>query len=569
MAVHIRAYISIEKSLTIRLKSTLAVLAAGYRRKVMSAVAKGEWEDAASIAYGIDLSPVFYKNLPYINYASYAAMLFGASRLTKNLKKSAVAKGDYSAQVKKATALLRKSITQNVARAMTKSLLLDIKDAFNEATVQKGDVVGHPFRGNQYTDGSALVEVTDVKEFRDRVVMERGEAMKGSSGTKEEKSRLHHAYGIIRLVGTTNDDDELSSQVRKVYEYGGKLASAVTYGLHKESGNVYVPALASVKKGEGTRLMKEVTKFAKKHATGVELVSLPDAKSFYEKLGFVPTADTEGDLTPMLLSYKDLVAKKEDGDEPVGVFCAGPGYSVTKKAERLAQPFTSFRDDGDSTLRLVSQLHTSRLSAFGFTAEAEVLGVQQYQLTEQLDNRICPVCEEMHGKVFSVASARGSLASILDTNDPDELSELQPWPDQSERGLEELVGLSEEELVARNWHIPPFHPGCRGLLVAVGDAVDLPVDEDQSSPQGDQLEAQVDDVADSISPAEVPNDTIADFADFGIDIDAQSLRLWNKTLGITIEEAMTVGLVAEDLALLAEAGVADAIITAIAAHSLS
>lgn len=142
-----------------------------------------------------------------------------------------------------------------------------------------------------------------------------------------------------------------------------------------------------------------------------------------------------------------------------------------QKAERFVNPFVSFRERAESqaanTLQLVATLHASRLSAYGFTAEADVLNVSEYEISAQLDNRVCPICEYMDGKVFRVADARASLNEILREKNPEALETLQPWPDQSKDGVEYFQSLSDEELVDKNWHIPPFHPGCRCLLVHV------------------------------------------------------------------------------------------------------
>lgn len=151
---------------------------------------------------------------------------------------------------------------------------------------------------------------------------------------------------------------------------------------------------------------------------------------------------------------------------------AGSGKLLKlEKAERFVNPFVSFRERAESqaanTLQLVATLHASRLSAYGFTAEADVLNVSEYEISAQLDNRVCPICEYMDGKVFRVADARASLNEILREKNPEALETLQPWPDQSKDGVEYFQSLSDEELVDKNWHIPPFHPGCRCLLVHV------------------------------------------------------------------------------------------------------
>lgn len=138
--------------------------------------------------------------------------------------------------------------------------------------------------------------------------------------------------------------------------------------------------------------------------------------------------------------------------------------------KRILEAFVSFRDEGDQMMQTISALHTSRVSAYGFTAEAEATGVTKYEISAQLDNRVCPVCEEMDGQEFEVEDARASLDQILHVSDPEDLRTLQPWPSQSAHDVSEMALMTPDELVDRNWHVPPYHPDCRCLLVPVDSA---------------------------------------------------------------------------------------------------
>lgn len=153
---------------------------------------------------------------------------------------------------------------------------------------------------------------------------------------------------------------------------------------------------------------------------------------------------------------------------------ADPTNPTPKKPQRILRDFQTFmRDSGKAYLDIASSLHTSRVSAYGFTAEALALGIEEYQINEQLDNRICPVCAQMHGKRFKVRDARASLDVVTRVSDPDQLKLLQPWPKKNKATLEAITAMTPEELVGKNWHIPPFHPRCRGMLSRVGKVPEL------------------------------------------------------------------------------------------------
>jgi hypothetical protein len=189
---------------------------------------------------------------------------------------------------------------------------------------------------------------------------------------------------------------------------------------------------------------------------------------------------------------------------------------IAKADGRILSPMVSFQITGDEMLQLIAQLHTSRLSGYGFTAEAEVLNIEEYQITEQLDNRICPICRIMHRKKFKVADARRSLETILHADNPDDLVNLQPWPDRSKQGVEDFSQLTNDQLVARNWHIPPYHPGCRGLLVKVGSAPKLVETPTHTTAVTNNYKV-----------------TLDTFDQLGIKIgDVNAMDIWNEYVGV-------------------------------------
>jgi GNAT superfamily N-acetyltransferase len=122
--------------------------------------------------------------------------------------------------------------------------------------------------------------------------------------------------------------------------------------------------------------------------------------------------------------------------------------------------------NGRALVQLTSSLHTSRLSAYGYTLEAAVSGHSYFKVSEQLDIRICPVCREMHGKEFPIGDAFTRLDKQLRLDDLSTLKSTAPWPRQSKHDLSILRNMTSEEIVAKGWDTPPYHPGCRGVLIA-------------------------------------------------------------------------------------------------------
>jgi hypothetical protein len=121
---------------------------------------------------------------------------------------------------------------------------------------------------------------------------------------------------------------------------------------------------------------------------------------------------------------------------------------------------------------------TSRLVSYGFLAQAQESGIAAYQVTEVLDEVICPVCLVMHGKTFEVKREHAKLEQTLQLQDPEALKTAAPWPKQSDEAVAKLKQLSDAEIQARGWGSPPYHPLCRGQLVPLGAVEEMmPVQE--------------------------------------------------------------------------------------------
>lgn len=192
--------------------------------------------------------------------------------------------------------------------------------------------------------------------------------------------------------------------------------------------------------------------------------------------------------------------------------------SVQKAAKpRYVKEFVDFTEEGDDMLQLISSLHSSRLAVWGFAAEAEVLGLTQYKLSAVLDGRTSDFCRMINGKTFEVEDARKSINEILSVENPDDVKVLQPWPKQDKASMEELSGLTAQELTARGLHIPPFHPKCRTMLVRVGKTPRL------TKPQVEEERQKI------------PNVTATKemFENLGLEMSDETLQHWNAYVGVS------------------------------------
>lgn len=185
------------------------------------------------------------------------------------------------------------------------------------------------------------------------------------------------------------------------------------------------------------------------------------------------------------------------------------GIPITVQKAAAVRPFVTFQQSGDEMLQLVSSLHTSRLGSWGFVAESDLMGWREYKLNAVLDGRTSEFCRLIHGKTFRIDDARGIIDQAVHADDPNALKEIQPWPRQTAANLKMFSGMSADEMVAAKLHVPPFHPGCRTLMVPVSDKTRLkkPVVTQQVLPEYDS--------------------TREDFKTIGLPISKKQLATWN------------------------------------------
>lgn len=148
-------------------------------------------------------------------------------------------------------------------------------------------------------------------------------------------------------------------------------------------------------------------------------------------------------------------------------------FQKADKIKTLDEYMDQVEKAGDDTISAAASLHTSRLSNYGFTVEAMVTGIERFQVDEMLDSRTCPVCRYMHGKTFEVERAYGTLSRLLEVDNPDDLKTMAPFPKQNAQAIADMKKMSMSELEQAGYNIPPYHPGCRGLLAEEGSVVEI------------------------------------------------------------------------------------------------
>lgn len=94
-------------------------------------------------------------------------------------------------------------------------------------------------------------------------------------------------------------------------------------------------------------------------------------------------------------------------------------------------------------------------------------GITEYEILAMGDERMCPICDELNGRTFSVLETREVIDRTLGISDPDKFKDAMPWH------TEPPVGVSMDKLIADGMNIPPFHGRCRCTLVMVSEHVEI------------------------------------------------------------------------------------------------
>lgn len=119
------------------------------------------------------------------------------------------------------------------------------------------------------------------------------------------------------------------------------------------------------------------------------------------------------------------------------------------------------------------------------------IGVSKYQIVNPGDERTCPVCKEMDGRVFLVKEGAGTMHKELAAKTPDDVRKAHPWT--SAKGLKSVIGgksgaAASSALSSAGLNLPPFHGRCR-CTVDIDDDIGSFDDMEELSPPTPDEEA--------------------------------------------------------------------------------
>jgi 2'-5' RNA ligase len=320
--------------------------------------------------------------------------------------------------------------------------------------------------------------------------------------------------------GLENDDlDGLRAYLSTLAPFEARVLRVELFPASEHSDGA-VPVVALIASPELRQIEKEIGKHADFKEKSFPVYKPHCTLAYCKPEKAEPYADLYVDGSFVVSAI--IISHKDHRQEIVHL-----GTAVQKKdpvSGRYVTPFVSFDKQGDESLRMIASLNSSRLATWGFTAEAEVLGMARYRLTAILDGRTSRFCRLINGKVFNVPDARRKVIEVLEVQDPNDLRVVQPWPKQTKAALAEFAQMSAEELTERGLHIPPYHPHCRTILRAI----------QFSAGESTEVTPTVPAEAEAFHAV-----TADDLKELGIDATPEQVDQWNEHVGMTPVELLS------------------------------
>ena len=166
---------------------------------------------------------------------------------------------------------------------------------------------------------------------------------------------------------------------------------------------------------------------------------------------FITDADTRRRIRNFLI--ENFI----EGNVPIGPDSPGIDLFLSR--------FGEFVNNEGFKARRIIETTLNQARNFGSLNYMDQLGITRYRILELNDNRTCPYCRFMNGKVLDIGPARRQMLEFIEAGaDGNRIRQIKPFAPTVP--LEEFRSLTNEQLQAMGFNVPSFHPHCRGRTVA-------------------------------------------------------------------------------------------------------
>jgi hypothetical protein len=132
--------------------------------------------------------------------------------------------------------------------------------------------------------------------------------------------------------------------------------------------------------------------------------------------------------------------------------------------EAFTQQFPTVLAGEEWKIKRITDTVANQLRNGGKVAYMQQADVEEYEIVEVMDKITCPHCKEMNARKFKVATAVSLLEQIIE-GEEDAIISAKPFATTIKP--KDIADMTSEELASKGILSPPFHPSCRGVVVAV------------------------------------------------------------------------------------------------------
>lgn len=146
------------------------------------------------------------------------------------------------------------------------------------------------------------------------------------------------------------------------------------------------------------------------------------------------------------------------------------GYlPIGKDADTIAQFKKTFSEqmlmEGWKIRRIIDTT-MNKVRNYSAVYYMQQVEVEKFEVLEMNDNLTCEYCENMNGLIFEVSNAVSRVQKEVGAG-AGNIQYVSPF--LTSKPLDEVKGKTASELQAMGFNSPPYHPHCRGTVLAVLD----------------------------------------------------------------------------------------------------
>jgi hypothetical protein len=135
-----------------------------------------------------------------------------------------------------------------------------------------------------------------------------------------------------------------------------------------------------------------------------------------------------------------------------------PGHRVSTFAPNVPARYAA---NPDLYFQQLASTVGHQARTFGKMQQFKEHDVITYRLINPMDEVTGQICQQMHGKTFTISAGMKQMKDVLNAKSPKEVKDVSKWLSANEIETKFSKGGAQALIDAGATIIPPFHPKCR------------------------------------------------------------------------------------------------------------